>query len=112
MKIARGAAMTQGAALPPIKRLRPGFSSMRVLCGGKAITPIHPFKIQGRLSGAEAIDEGLYVFDAAAVGPQCGTVTLVVSSVKDPDRTETRVVDPAVIRRIAQDFASMPDLPK
>jgi hypothetical protein len=107
MKVARGAASTQGMALPPIKRMRPGFSAMKVLCDGRTVTPIHPFKIQRRLSETDGIDEGLYVFDPAAIGSQCGKVSLVLSSVKEPGRTETRVVDPAVIKRIAQDFATL-----
>jgi len=107
MKVARGAASTQGMALPPIKRMRPGFSAMKVLCDGRTVTPVHPFKIQRRLSETEGIDEGLYVFDPAAIGPQCGKVSLVLSSVKEPSRTETRVVDSAVVKRIAQDFATL-----
>jgi hypothetical protein len=107
MKVARGAASTQGMALPPVKRTRPGFSAMKALCDGRTITPIHPFTIQRRLSETDGIDEGLYVFDPAAIGPQCGKVSLVLSSVKEPARTETRVVDPAVVKRIAQDFATL-----
>ena len=38
--------------VPPIKRFRPGFSSMRVSCGGRDVTPIHPFKIEQRISVA------------------------------------------------------------
>ena len=107
MKVARGAASTQGAALPPIKRMRPGFSRMRLLCGGKDVTPIHPFRIQARVTETDAIEEGFYAFDPAAIGPACGTVSIVVSSVKDPNRTETRTVDPVIIRRVSEDFASI-----
>jgi hypothetical protein len=32
-KVARGAAMTQGLSLPPMKRAKSGFSRMRVFCG-------------------------------------------------------------------------------
>ena len=107
MKVARGAASTQGAAIPPIKRLRPGFSRMRLLCGGKDVVPIHPFRIQSRLTETEAIEEGFYAFDPAAIGPACGTVSVVLSSVKDPNKTETRTVDPAIVRRVADDFVGM-----
>jgi hypothetical protein len=107
MKVARGAAETQGVSIPPIKRFRPGFAGMRLLCGSREITPIHPFKIEQRLSEAEAIHEGLYVFDPAVFGPDCGTVTLELSSAKEPGRAESRTVDPAIIRRISQDFASL-----
>lgn len=105
MKIARGAASTQGAQIPPIKRLRPGFSRMRLVCGGTDLTPIHPFRIQARVNETEAVEEGFYVFDPASIGPHCGAVAIVLSSVKDPDRTETRIVDPALVRRVWDDFS-------
>ena len=106
MKFARGAASTQGASIPPIKHLGPGFSRMRVLCGNKEIAPVHPFRIRARVSETDAVDEGFYAFDPMAIGPECGTVSLVLSSVKDPDKTETRVVDPAVIAQVWKDFAA------
>ena len=107
MKVARGAASTQGASIPPIKRLRPGFSRMRLLCGDKEITPIHPFRIQARVTETDAIEEGFYVFDPGAIGPACGTVSIVTSSVKDPNKTDTRTVDPAIVQRVWEDFASV-----
>jgi hypothetical protein len=106
MKFARGAASTQGASIPPIKRLGPGFSRMRVLCGNKEIAPVHPFRIRARVSETDAVDEGFYAFGPMAIGPECGTVSLVLSSVKDPEKTETRVVDPAVIAQVWKDFAA------
>jgi hypothetical protein len=107
MKVARGAASTQGAQIPPIKRLGPGFSRMRLVCGDRDVTPIHPFRIQARVTETEAIEEGFYAFDPSAVGPDCGTMSIVLSSVKDPDKTETRVIDPAIVRRVWEDFASL-----
>jgi len=107
MKVARGAASTQGAAIPPIKRLRPGFSRMRLLCGGAEVTPIHPFRIQARVMKTDAIEEGFYAFDPGAIGPACRTVSIVLSSVKDPNKTETRTVNPAIVRRVWEDFASV-----
>jgi hypothetical protein len=105
MKVARGAASTQGTQIPPIKRLRPGFSQMRLVCGGKDIAPIHPFRIQTRVTETEAVEEGLYVFDPAAIGPHCGAVSIVLSSVKDPDKTETRIVAAGIVNQVWQDFA-------
>ncbi len=107
MKVARGAAATQGAQIPPIKRLRPGFSQMKILCGGRDVVPIHPFRLQARVTETDAVEEGFYVFDPAAIGPDCGTVAIVVSSVKDPARTETRTVDAAILRRVWDDFAGV-----
>ena len=103
-KVARGAAMTQGMALPPMKRAASGFSRTRVFCGETEVTPIHPFMVEQRVSETEAVYEGLYVFDPAALGPQCGTVRLTVYSEKEPDKGDTRVVDPSVLEQIARDF--------
>jgi hypothetical protein len=105
MKVARGAASTQGAQIPPIKRLRPGFSKMRLVCGGKDVMPIHPFRIQVRVTETEAVEEGFYVFSPNAIGPDCGAVSIVLSSVKDPDKMEARTVDPAIVKQVWQDFS-------
>src|SRR4029450_13726536 len=94
-----------GVALPPIKRLKSGFARMRTFCGDTEVTPIHPFKIEQRVGDSDAIYEGLYVFDHAAIGPQCGTVKLVLYSEKEPDKADSRVVDPKVVEQIWQDFA-------
>ena len=103
--VARGAARTQGVALPPIKHFKAGFSRMRALCGDAEIAPIHPFRIQQRVSDTEAINEGFYIFDPAALGPHCGTVKLVLYSEKDPAKADTRVVDPKIVQAIWDDFA-------
>ena len=102
--VARGAAYTQGVSLPAMKHFKPGFSRMRLSCGNAEVTPIHPFKLEQRVSESDAIYEGLYVFDPGAIGPQCGTVTLVLYSEKEPEKGETRVVDPKVIQQVWQDF--------
>jgi hypothetical protein len=105
-KVARGAAMTQGVSLPPIKRFKPGFSRLRAFCGDSEVTPIHPFKLEQRVSENEAIYEGLYVFDADALGPGCKTVKLVLFSEKEPEKGDTRVVDPKVVQQVWDDFAA------
>jgi len=105
--IARGAAYTQGVAVPAIKHFKPGFSRLRTFCGDVEVTPIHPFTLQQRVSETDAIREGLYVFDPQALGPHCKSVKLVLSSEKEPEKEETRTVDPQVIERIWQDFASL-----
>ena len=106
-KVARGAAMTQGVSLPPLKRAKSGFSRMRAFCGDAEVTPIHPFMVERRVSETEALYEGLYVFDPAAFGPQCGTVKLTVYSENDPDKGDTRVVDREVLQQITRDFAPL-----
>jgi hypothetical protein len=104
-KVARGAASTQGVALPPFKRIRSGFLRMRAYCGDKEVTPIHPFRLEQRVSETDAIYEGLYAFDPAALAPSCAGVTIVLYSEKEPAKEDTRVVDPKVIQQIWQDFA-------
>ena len=103
--IARGAAYTQGMMLPPIKHFKPGFSRLRAYCGEVEVTPIHPFTLERRVSETDAIREGLYVFDPEALGPHCKTVKLVVYSEKQPQKPDTRPVDPKLIEQIWQDFA-------
>jgi hypothetical protein len=104
-KVARGAAMTQGVSLPPLKRAKSGFSRMRAFCGDAEVTPIHPFMVERRVSETEALYEGLYVFDPAGFGPQCGTVKLTIYSENEPDKGDTRVIDPKVLQQITSDFA-------
>ena len=104
-KVARGAAQTQGVSLPPFKRMRSGFSRMRIVCGDAEVAPIHPLKIEQRISGTETVYEGLYVFDPGALGPSCATVKVTVYSEKEPQKADTRLVDAKVIEQIWQDFA-------
>ena len=103
-KVARGAAATQGAALPPITHAKAGFSRMQAYCGDKEITPIHPFAIEHRVSEKESVSEGLYVFEPNAF-TSCGTVRFELYGDKDPARPDIRVVEPTVLQQIAQDFA-------
>ena len=78
---------------------------MRAFCGDSEVAPIHAFKLEQRLSDSDTIYEGLYVFDPGAFGPQCGTVKLVLYSEKEPEKGDTRVVDPRVVQQFWQDFA-------
>jgi hypothetical protein len=103
-KVARGAAQTQGVSLPPIKRFKSGFSRMQVFCGDAEVLPIHPFKLERRISDSEAIYEGLYAFAEGAIGPECRSVRLVLYSEKEPEKGETRAVDSKVLEQISQDF--------
>ena len=105
-KVGRGAAMTQGMSLPPMKRFKPGFARMRAFCGDVEVTPIHPFRIELRISEDQAIHEGLYVFDPGALGPRCGTIKLELFTEKEPTKADTRIVEPTIVQRISEDFAS------
>jgi hypothetical protein len=104
-RVARGAASTQGIALPKIERFQSGFLRMVVRCGAAEVTPIHPFRLQRPVSPTEAIHEGFYAFDPGALGPHCGTVTFVLYAEKEPSKADTRIVDPATLQRIWDDFA-------
>ena len=79
---------------------------MRAFCGDTEVTPIHPFMLEHRVSESEVIYEGLYAFDADALGPQCGTVKLTLYSDKQPDKGDTRQVDPAIIQSISNDVVA------
>ena len=108
-KFGRGAASTQGVALPAFKHIKSGFLRMRAFCGDAEVTPIHPFKLEQRVSETEAIYEGLYVFDPGAFGPSCASVKLVLYSEKEPERADTKVVDAKIVQQIWQDFAPLRD---
>ena len=105
--VARGAAMTQGMSLPAMKRAKAGFLRMRAFCGDTEVAPIHPFVVEHRLSETQVIDEGLYMFEPSALGPQCSAVRLTVYSESEPDKGDTRVVDPKVLEQITRDFTSL-----
>jgi hypothetical protein len=104
-KVARGLVLTQGVALPPITRFVSGFARLRALCGRTEVTPIHPFLLERRVSETDAIHEGLYVFDPAALGPHCGTVTLELYSDKAPGVADVAAIQPTLVQQIWQDFA-------
>jgi S1-C subfamily serine protease len=106
-KVARGAAQTQGMAIPAIKRFKSGFSRMRAFCGDTEVTPIHPFKLEQHVSETDTIIEGLYVFDPGALGPDCASVKLMLYSEKESDKADTRIVDPKLIQQIWSDFAPL-----
>lgn len=104
--IARGAAQTQGISIPAMKSIKAGFSRMQIFCGDAEVTPIHPFKIERRVSRDDAVYEGLYVLDPGAIGPHCGTVKLTLFSDKSPAAGDTRVIDSTIVQQVWQDFAA------
>jgi S1-C subfamily serine protease len=104
-RLGREAARTQGAVLPPFKDFKTSFRHMRATCAGVEVIPIHPFVLEHRVSEKNVIREGLYVFDADAIGPQCGTVTLSLYSEAQPERADTITLTRAVIDRLWNDFA-------
>jgi hypothetical protein len=105
MRLAREAARTQGAALPPLKDFKTNFLRLRASCGAVDVAPIHPFVLEHAITDKRVVREGLYVFSPDAFGPHCGSVTLTLSSEEAPDRPETVTLDPKVIAQIWEDFA-------
>ena len=74
---------------------------------GLEVAPIHPFVLEHRISGTEVINEGLYMFEPSALGPQCSAVRLAVYSEHEPDKGDIRVVDQKVLEQIARGFTSL-----
>jgi S1-C subfamily serine protease len=103
--VARGAAQTQGVALPPMKRFKAGFARMQAYCGERDVTPIHPFVLERPISESNTIQEGLYVFDPGALNPDCGSVRLVLYSQTSPHRGDTLAVDRKLLQQVWEEFA-------
>jgi S1-C subfamily serine protease len=90
-------------------RFKNGFERMRLLCGGKEITPILPGRDEFDLYDqrdrkVDTTFQGIYEYLPDAVTPACGTVVLEIYSEKDPGTPEIRPVDPATIQRVWNDF--------
>ena len=90
--IARGAASTQGVALPPLKSFSANFNRMRAYCDNKEVAPIQPFVIERRVSETASVREGLYVFGLTDFNT-CGTVRLDLYSEKSGNKPDSRTVD-------------------
>ncbi len=102
--VARGAAQTQGVAIPAIKKPKAAFGGLSLACGGADVAPIHPFRIEHRVDDGTSIDEGLYVFPPSAISPACGTVTITVFADKAPDKGDARTLDPKIVQQVWDDF--------
>lgn len=103
--LARGAAQSQGVSIPAMKHLKAGFSRMRLFCGDAEVMPVHPFLIEQRVGEREVVREGLYVFDAASMGPDCKTVKVTLYSEKAPDKGDPRTIDAKIVQQVWDDFA-------
>lgn len=97
-RLAREAARTQGAELPPFKDFTTSFASMRASCGGTDVTPVQPFVLEHRVSEARVVREGLYVFDPVAFAPPCARVTLSIHAEKASEKGDTVTIDAALLR--------------
>lgn len=104
-KVGRGVARTQGMVIPPLKRFKDNFSRLRAFCDGREMTPIHPFKIEQRITDALTLSEGLYVFSRDAFAQTCGTISLTVLSDDDAAKPDAATLDPKLIQQIREDFS-------
>ncbi len=100
--LARGAAMTQGVALPPLPGFRANFLRMRVLCGETEVTPIHPAIIERQFAEQKTVREGMYVYGISSIGSQCPSVRLEIFSEKDPKRPDVKQIDPKLFENVVQ----------
>jgi S1-C subfamily serine protease len=98
--IARGAAATQGIALPPLRSFNANFLRMRAFCGDAEVAPIHPFIIEMPVQNRAPIREGLYVFALTDFGTHCASVRFDLFSEKSPNNADSRTVDPAMFAKI------------
>lgn len=90
-------------------RFKNGFVRMRLLCGGKEITPILPGRAEfdlydQRQRKVDTTFQGVYEYQADAVTPACGSVVLEIFSEKDPGTPESKFVDAATVQRVWSDF--------
>jgi len=82
---------------------------MRLLCGGKELTPILPGRSEfdlydQRNRKVDTTFQGIYEYQADAVVPACGSVVLEIFSEKDPNAPESKSVDASTVQRVWNDF--------
>jgi hypothetical protein len=92
-------------------RFKNGFVRMRLLCGGKELTPILPGRAEFDLYDqrdrkVDTTFQGAYEYQADAVTPACGNVVLEIYSEKDPNTPESKPLDAATVQRVWNDFDS------
>jgi hypothetical protein len=90
-------------------RFKNGFSRMRLLCGGKELTPILPGKseydlVDARGRTVDTTFQGRYVYQADAVAPSCGNVVLEIYTEKDPNTPIGKPIDSVTVARVWEDF--------
>ncbi len=90
-------------------RFKNGFMRMRLLCGGKEVTPVEPGRGEYELLNVrgKTVDttyQGRYVYLPDAISPACGGMTLEIFSEKDPDTPISRPIDVATVDRVWADF--------
>lgn len=95
----------------PRMKFRTDFYRMKLLCGGKEVEPIQPGKaatvVNAHSSFVNVTDAtyvGIYSYPPDAISPSCGKVTLQIYSERDPEKSESRILDPRSVERVWNDF--------
>jgi S1-C subfamily serine protease len=109
----RSLAASGGAYGVPAKmHFKTDFYRMRLLCGSKEVVPILPGKVSlvvdvrnGVIHATDATYKGLYEYNADAIGPSCGQVSLVFFTEKNPNSAITKNVSEKTVDRVFDDFA-------
>ncbi len=108
----RGLASANGGYGGPARmKYKTDFYRMKLLCGGKEVQPIQPGKIASVLNVhnpvvnvTDATYEGFYTYCYDAISSGCETVTLQIFSEKDPEKPESKILDPKTVAQIVTDF--------
>lgn len=90
-------------------KFKNGFQKMRLLCGGKELTPIEPGRsefdlVDERDRKLDTTYQGRYVYLPDSLSPACGSAQLEIYSEKEPDTPLTRTIDAATIERVWADL--------
>jgi hypothetical protein len=95
----------------PRMKFRTDFYKMKLLCGAKEVEPIQPGKAATVVNAhsafvnvTDATYVGIYSYPPDAISPSCGKVTLQLFSEKDPDKSESKDLDPKSVARVWSDF--------
>jgi S1-C subfamily serine protease len=90
-------------------RFKNGFVRMRLLCGGKELTPILPgrdefdlYDQRGRK--ADTTFQGEYEYAWDALTPSCGNAVMEIYSEKDPSTPVSRAIDGTTVEHVWEDF--------
>ena len=82
---------------------------MRLLCGGKELTPILPgresfdlYDQRGRK--ADTTFQGQYEYAPDALTPACGQVTVEIYSEKDSTTPVSKPIEATTVQRVWEDF--------
>lgn len=97
--------------ITPRLKFRTDFYKMRLLCDANEVEPIQPGKAATVVNAhnafvnvTDATYVGIYSYPPDAISPSCGKVTLQIYSEKDPEKSESKVLDQKSIDRVWNDF--------